>query len=125
MLDGHSVLVIEDDRDTREMYAELLKFSGFDVVTARNGMEGFTRAAESKPTVILTDLGLPSIDGWEVIRRLRSDDRTSAIPIVVVTGRTTPELNSMASQLGTRLLTKPCEPDVLVQQVTEAASINR
>jgi len=112
-----SVLVIEDDQDTREMYAELLKFSGFSVVTARNGMEGFTRACESKPGVILTDLGLPSIDGWEVIRRLKSDTRTNDIPVIVITGRSSGELIDMASSLGARLLLKPCPPDTLIEEI--------
>jgi len=99
------------------MYAELLKFSGFTVLTARTGMEGFTRACESRPSIILTDLGLPNIDGWEVIRRLRSDSRTRAIPVVVITGRGTPELGEMASHLGARLLLKPCPPSELLSEI--------
>ena len=120
MQQSRSVLVIEDDQDTRDMYAELLKYNGFEVLTARNGMEGFTRACESSPNVILTDLGLPNIDGWEVIRRLRSDTRTKTIPVVVITGRGTPELTEMASQLGARLLLKPCAPDALIDEITRS-----
>ncbi len=117
---SRTVLVIEDDRDTRDLYTEVLTFSGFSVVTARTGMEGFTRACESAPHVILTDLGLPTLDGWEVIRRLRSDLRTSRIPVVVITGRERPELTDMASQLGVRLLMKPCPPDTLVEEINQS-----
>src|SRR6478609_4175026 len=113
MADKRLVLVIEDDQDTREMYAALLKFKGFAVETARTGMEGFTRACESKPGVILTDLGLPTIDGWEVVRRLKSDARTTDIPVIVITGRTTSELDEKAASFGTRVLLKPCPPDML------------
>jgi CheY-like chemotaxis protein len=111
------VLVIEDDADTREMYQELLTMHGFSVKTARTGMEGFTRACELKPDVILTDLGLPHIDGWEVIRRLKSDARTAAIPVVVITGRSTSELDAMAAGLDARVLLKPCPPNMLVEEI--------
>jgi chemosensory pili system protein ChpA (sensor histidine kinase/response regulator) len=117
MSGSRSVLVIEDDQDTRDMYETLLKFKGFTVQTARTGTEGFTRACESKPSVILTDLGLPNIDGWEVVRRLKSDARTNDIPIIVITGRTTSELDDKASSFGTRVLLKPCPPDMLVDEI--------
>ena len=113
-----SVLVIEDEQDTRDMYVVLLGHSGFDVVTARTGMEGFTRACEIRPDLILTDLGLPSLDGWEVIRRLKADTRTKQIPVVVITGRSTPELHDVAAKLGcASLLTKPCMPDDLINEI--------
>jgi two-component system, sensor histidine kinase len=117
MSDQRLVLIIEDDEDTRDMYAALLSVSGFAVQTARTGMEGFTRACESKPGVILTDLGLPTIDGWEVVRRLKSDTRTRDIPVIVITGRTTSELDAKALALGTRVLLKPCPPDMLIDEV--------
>jgi DNA-binding response OmpR family regulator len=117
MSGGRSVLVIEDDQDTRDMYELLLTTKGFAVQTARTGMEGFTRACESRPGVILTDLGLPNIDGWEVVRRLKSDTRTNNIPVIVITGRTTSELDDKASSFGTRVLLKPCPPDMLVDEI--------
>ena len=117
MSDQRLVLIIEDDEDTRDMYAALLKLNGFAVQTARTGMEGFTRACESQPGVILTDLGLPTIDGWEVVRRLKSDARTSDIPVIVITGRTSSELDDKALSFGTRVLLKPCPPDMLIGEV--------
>ena len=122
MAASRSVLVIEDDQDTRDLYVTVLKMSGFTVQTARTGMEGFTRACESRPGVILTDLGLPTIDGWEVVRRLKADARTADIPVIVVTGRTTSELDEMASSLGTRVLLKPCPPDMLLSEVERVLS---
>ncbi|HTL03433.1 MAG TPA: response regulator [Vicinamibacterales bacterium] len=122
MAASRSVLVIEDDQDTRDLYVTVLSISGFTVQTARTGMEGFTRACESRPGVILTDLGLPTIDGWELVRRLKADARTADIPVIVITGRTTSELDEMASSLGTRVLLKPCPPDMLVSEVERALS---
>jgi CheY-like chemotaxis protein len=113
-----SVLIIEDEQDTRDLYSLLLKQAGYDVVLARNGMEGFTRACESQPSVIVTDLGLPTIDGWEMIRRLRADSRTSHIPVIVVTGWSTPNVQDVAAKLGcASVLTKPCMPDELVGEI--------
>ena len=113
-----SVLIIEDEQDTRDLYGFVLKEAGYDVVLARNGMEGFTRACESQPSVIVTDLGLPSIDGWEMIRRLRADNRTREIPVVVVTGSSTPALQDVAAKLGcASVLNKPCSPDELVGEI--------
>ena len=115
---NRSVLVIEDEPDARDLYVDLLRHAAFDVVTARTGTEGFTRACELRPDVILTDLGLPSIDGWEVIRRLKADPRTSDIPVIVITGWSTPTLHEVSTRLGcASVLTKPCMPDDLIREV--------
>ena len=68
------------------MYTEYLKFSGFDVVEAGNGMEALARAADGAPDIILMDLSLPVMDGWEATRRLKADERTASIPVVALTG---------------------------------------
>jgi two-component system cell cycle response regulator DivK len=112
------VLIVDDDQDARDMYAEFLLFSDFGIVKARNGMEGFTRACETQPDVIVTDLALPSIDGLEFVRRLRGDERTRDIPVVVVTGCTVPAVQETARQLGCdSLLIKPCLPAVLIDKI--------
>src|SRR5262249_40585255 len=80
------VLLVDDYPDAREMYTEYLEFSGFDVVEAGNGMEALQRAADSAPDIILMDLSLPVMDGWEATRRLKADKRTASIPIVALTG---------------------------------------
>ena len=76
------VLVVDDYPDAREMYAEYLKYSGFDVIEAGNGREALDRALDSAPDIILMDLSLPVMDGWEATRRLKADKLTAGIPIV-------------------------------------------
>ena len=71
------ILVVEDYPDAREMYAEYLRFSGFRVAEARNGEEALARARQEVPDVVLMDLALPLMDGWEATRRLKSDPRTA------------------------------------------------
>jgi CheY-like chemotaxis protein len=81
------VLVIEDDLAARKLYAEMLTQAGFGVAEAHNGLQAVEKASELEPDVIVTDLGLPGIDGYELCRRLQRDGRTSRTPIVAITGR--------------------------------------
>src|SRR5262249_15295979 len=80
------ILVVDDYQDAREMYAEYLQFSGFRVAEARNGNEAVDQAFALKPDLILMDLSLPGMDGWEATRQLKADERTRNIPVVALTG---------------------------------------
>lgn len=80
------VLLVEDDRDARILFAEWLQQSGFRVEQAHNGLQALERAFDLFPDVILTDLNIPGIDGYELTRRLKTDSRTQHIPILAVTG---------------------------------------
>ena len=80
------VLVVDDYADSREMYAVHLSCVGFDVIEAGNGVEALERSADSAPDIIVMDLSLPIMDGWEATRRLRADARTTSIPVIVLTG---------------------------------------
>ena len=93
------VLLVDDYPDAREMYAEYLEFSGFDVVEASNGLEALERAIDATPDVILMDLSLPVMDGWEATRRLKADDRTKHIPVLAVTGHALTGISEDASAL--------------------------
>lgn len=80
------VLLVEDDRAGREMYAVWLTQAGFDVDQAHNGLQALERAFERLPDIVVTDLNIPGIDGFELTRRLKLDSRTSRVPVVAVTG---------------------------------------
>jgi hypothetical protein len=77
---GVTVLVVDDYEDNRQMYAELLSYAGFAVIEASNGAEGLATAQTVLPDLIVMDLSLPVMDGWEATRRLKSDARTKHIP---------------------------------------------
>ncbi|HET9449916.1 MAG TPA: response regulator [Aggregicoccus sp.] len=112
------ILVVDDYQDAREMYAEYLEFSGFRVVEARNGAEALDKAFEHTPDVILMDLSLPVMDGWEATRRLKADERTRNIPVVALTGHALSGHSNGAKDAGCdAFVTKPCLPDALVQEV--------
>lgn len=100
------------------MYCEYLKFSGFDVIEAADGREALQRAAESGPDIILMDLSLPVMDGWEATRRLKADHRTAKIPVVALTGHALAGVFESARRAGCdAFVTKPCLPEDLVEKI--------
>ena len=115
---GPLVLVVEDYQDAREMYAAYLQFSGYRVAEATNGLEAIEQAMELLPDIILMDLALPKMDGWEATRRLKLDEKTRHIPIVALTGHALAGHAEGARQAGCdSFVTKPCLPDALVAEI--------
>jgi len=115
---GPLILVVDDYQDAREMYAEYLQFSGFRVAEARNGNEAVAQARSLKPDLILMDLSLPGMDGWEATRVLKADEATKRIPIVALTGHALAGASEGARKAGCdSFVTKPCLPDDLVVEV--------
>jgi CheY-like chemotaxis protein len=121
--DRPRVLVVDDYPDAREMYAEYLQYSGFDVIEAGNGMEAIERATDSAPDIILMDLSLPVMDGWEATRRLKADKATADIPIVALTGHALAGILEGARKAGCdAFVTKPCLPEDLVKEIRKVLS---
>jgi len=119
------VLVVEDYADAREMYVEYLRFAGFRVAEARNGVEALERAAELGPDVILMDLALPRMDGWEATRQLKSLSALRHIPVIAITGHALAGHAEAARQAGCdAFITKPCLPDVLVAEIRRTLDAN-
>lgn len=108
------IFLVDDFEDNREMYAYFLSDSGFRVSLASDGQEALDRAAELQPDLIIMDLSLPILDGWQATRRLKMDQKTRHIPIVILTAY---ELGS-ATPIGCdSLLIKPCLPDHMIAEV--------
>ena len=115
---GPLILVVDDYEDAREMYAEYLRFCGFRVAEARNGNEALEQAFTLMPDLILMDLSLPGMDGWEATRQLKADARTNKIPVVALTGHALAGASEGAKKAGCdSFVTKPCLPDDLVLEV--------
>jgi CheY-like chemotaxis protein len=123
---GPLILVVDDYEDAREMYAEYLRFCGFRVAEARNGNEALEQAFTLKPDLILMDLSLPGMDGWEATRQLKADERTSRIPVVALTGHALAGASEGAKRAGCdSFVTKPCLPDDLVVEVRRMLGLAR
>ena len=112
------VLVVEDYQDAREMYAAYLQFAGYEVAEAADGVEAIDKTRELLPDIVLMDLALPRMDGWEATRRLKSDPRTKHIPVVALTGHALAGHAEGAREAGCdAFVTKPCLPDALVEEI--------
>jgi two-component system cell cycle response regulator DivK len=113
--DGPRVLLVEDDGDGRRLYALWLTEAGFAVKEAHNGFQALERAFESIPDVVVTDLNIPGIDGFELTRRLKLDPRTRQVPVIAVTGYAAFQADpGRARRAGCDVvLEKPCSPDDL------------
>jgi two-component system cell cycle response regulator DivK len=121
--DEPSILVVDDYEDNRQMYAELLAYAGYRVAEARDGAEAIAMAHRILPDLIVMDLSLPVIDGWEATRRLKADERTRPIPVLALTGHAPEGLaghSEAARDAGCdAFLAKPCSPETLLQVIQE------
>ena len=114
------VLVVDDFEDNRAMYAEFLRYSGFDVTEASDGAEAIEKATALRPDVVIMDLSLPIVDGWEATRRLKAEPKTRDIPIVALTGHALEGHSQGAREAGcNRFLAKPCLPETLLETLRE------
>lgn len=112
------VLVVDDVAHGREIFAEYLEFRGFRVATAADGLEALDKAFELLPDIILMDLSLPQLDGWEATKRLKGDDRTRTIPIIALTAHALASAHDKAMAAGCdSVVTKPCIPRDLEAEV--------
>lgn len=113
------VLIVDDFADNREMYSQFLEFSGFCVAEAQNGHEALEKAFELTPDLIVMDLSLPGLDGWEATRRLKADERTRTIPVIALTGHALAGHSKGAIDAGCdAFITKPCLPERLLEEIT-------
>ena len=81
----NKVLIVDDDAFLSGIYATKLELEGFQVVTARDGEEGLKTAGEENPDIILLDVLMPKLDGFETLKRLKQDEATKAIPVIMLT----------------------------------------
>jgi CheY-like chemotaxis protein len=120
------VLIVEDQADLRQLYAQQLAISGFDVIEAGNGEDAISRTTDRGPDVVLMDLSLPIVDGWEATRRLKSDERTAHIPVVALTAHDGSGELQRATRAGCDwFVPKPCPPDALIVEVRRVLAGSR
>ena len=112
------VLIVEDHCDLRALYVQELVMSGFDVIEAVNGADAIAITTAQVPDVVLMDLSIPVVDGWEATRRLKGDARTAHIPIVALTAHDgSGELQRATSAGCDWFIPKPCPPDALITEL--------
>jgi CheY-like chemotaxis protein len=118
------LLIVDDNADSRRFYATYFACAGFRVEEAGHGFQGLEKAFKERPDVILMDLVMPALDGWETIRVLKGRPRTRAIPIIALTGDTNENDLKLARNAGCdALLIKPCPPEVVLEQAQRLLNV--
>ncbi|WP_421855135.1 response regulator [Oricola sp.] len=112
------VLTVDDSRTMREMLRHCLAGAGFDVVTAEDGADGIDKLKETRPDVVITDINMPVMDGFEFIESVRQSSEYNRIPILVLTTESAPEKKQRAQDAGaTGWIVKPFDPEKLTRAV--------
>ena len=115
---GKRVLLVEDNEDNRIVYSTILRHFGYHVSEALNGEEGIAKARAERPDLILMDISIPIIDGWEATQVLKHDPATREIPIIALTAHALASDRERARQVGCDdYLAKPCEPRTVLATV--------
>ncbi|MEK7450244.1 MAG: response regulator [Planctomycetota bacterium] len=114
------ILVVEDDPDIREILQLKLSSAGFDVTTAATGLEGLNKVYQDSPHLIILDLMLPQLDGYQMCRILKFDERYKDIPIIMLTGKAEDKSMKLGLKAGAdKYLTKPFEPEHLLSEIRQ------
>jgi DNA-binding response OmpR family regulator len=114
------VVVVEDNADLREMFAIAFELAGFEVRRASSGEEAFSQIVAECPDILVTDLAMPNVDGFTLIRRLRERAETRHLPVLAVTGQGYTDTAERVAQCGgCSYVVKPCLPDELVGRARE------
>lgn len=114
-----TILVVDDSLTVRKVTSRLLEREGYKVLTAKQGLEAIEVIAEIKPDIILADLEMPIMNGFELIQNIRSNSDTAHIPIIIITSRTAEKHRKMAAELGANeFLGKPYKEEDLLNHIT-------
>jgi CheY-like chemotaxis protein len=123
---GYRVLIIDDNRDLLDLITQSLTLLGdYTVVTADNGADGLSLVTEMRPDCAVIDVKMPGLDGYQLVRALRGDPDTAAIPLIILTALTQEHYHFAGLLAGAdRYLTKPVTPSALVQAIHEVVRLS-
>jgi len=124
--EGLLVLLVEDTLDTLEAFSHFLRGAGFRVETATDGRQAVDKTRALLPDVVVMDLALPELDGWEATHRIKSDPLTRHVPVVAFTGHAFQQSKESARQAGCdAFLIKPLDPAQLVAEIRRVVELAR
>ncbi len=121
---SRSVLVVDDEPTARTMLRLILVRAGFEVREAKDGYEALKEVERIMPDLMLLDIMMPGMDGFDVCKALRNDEKTAGLPVIMLSARVDPESINTGMSLGaSKYLTKPVTPDELTRHVREVLRI--
>jgi len=113
-----TILLVEDNDDNLRIYSTILTYAGYNVLEATDGESGLATARSEQPNLILMDVSIPKIDGWEVTRILKADPATATIPVVALTAHALASDRERATEIGfDGYIPKPAEPRLVLAEV--------
>ncbi|MCA1839542.1 MAG: PleD family two-component system response regulator [Actinomycetota bacterium] len=114
---GNRILLVEDDPSVRELLKVLLESEGYEILEAKDGLEGLLKAEFVKPDLLILDLMMPDVDGERVLAQIRSDEELASIPVLVVSGKYE-AINRVKDLIGDdNVFPKPFEPTKLLDRI--------
>jgi len=112
------ILLVDDEPNVVKLLTMRLKLSGYDVITANNGQEGLEKAQQEKPDLIILDLMMPQLNGYEVCMMLKQDTRYRKVPIIVLSAKAQERDKQLGKECGSdAFLSKPYQPEALLSQI--------
>lgn len=122
----NKVLIVEDEQDIRENITEIFKLSKFKVFAAANGAEGLAMAIETQPDIVVSDILMPVMDGFELLEKLKTSAQTEHIPVILLTAKTMMDSKLKGLKTGADdYITKPFNVDELVLRATNLIDIRK
>ena len=121
-----SVMVVDDSVTVRKVASRLLERHGMEVIVAKDGVEAMTKLQDTLPSVMLLDIEMPRMDGFELASLMRHDERMQQVPIVMITSRTGEKHRERATEIGVnKFMGKPFQEDDLLDAISELTSFDR
>lgn len=112
------ILIVDDNEDSCQVFTRVLRKEGYEVALARDGAEGLQKISASRPDLILLDVMLPGINGFEVCRTIKNDPSLRSIPVLIISAGIDPALQEQGLNVGAEaLLTKPIRPPDLIAKI--------
>ncbi|MFA5388650.1 MAG: response regulator [Candidatus Omnitrophota bacterium] len=119
-MDKKKILVVDDEEDILSILRLRLEANNYEVLTASDGQEGLDKARAEKPDLMILDLMLPKLDGYEVCRMLKLDEAYKTLPIIIVTAMAEQKYEDIGGDMGAdAYITKPFEPEILLNKIRE------
>ena len=117
------IIIVEDEYDSLQMVSEILRYYGVDVLVAHNGKECIELLNQNRVTLVLTDLAMPEMDGWETLKAIRANPRTEMIPVVAISAYHSVEVAEQATIAGfDGFFAKPVSPKTFVDNLAKLIS---
>lgn len=114
-----TILVVDDDAETRRVISYILQWHSFNIIEAQDGLEGWQLAIQQKPDLILSDINMPRMNGYELLERLQQDMEAAMIPVIFLSGQADIDTRNYALQLGAAdCLRKPFLPDEILGAIS-------